>query len=51
MCRKISALEYYMKALESDENTKWSQVNSCSICMCELYDEIEIPDTEDGKHD
>ena len=46
--REISPLEYYMKVKSQDESAKWEEINKCAICMCEVFDEIQIDKKDDA---
>ena len=37
-------MEYYITCKESDATCKWDELNSCRICMCPLYDDIDEGD-------
>lgn len=44
----ISPLEFYVSCKAVDATAKWEELNSCRICMCELWEDLE--DTgNDGK--
>jgi hypothetical protein len=38
---EVSPLEFFIKSKAKDSSVKWEQINSCSLCMCELYEDIE----------
>ena len=37
----ISPMEYYLTSVNIDPTCKWEEINSCSLCMCPLFDTIE----------
>ena len=43
--KEVSPLEFFICNLTQDPSCKWDEVNRCSICLCELWD--EITDAED----
>ena len=38
--KHISPLEFYVSSKAKDNSSKWDEINSCCICMCELYPNI-----------
>jgi len=42
----MAPLEFYVSVKAQDPSAKWHEINKCSICMCELYDDI-ITDEEE----
>ena len=40
-CFPAPPLEFYLKSRAADSATRWHQINNCSICYCELYDDIQ----------
>ena len=43
--KEVSPLEFFISNYSQDPSCKWDQINRCSICLCELWD--EIADSED----
>ena len=41
----VSPLEYYVSCRAVDSTAKWEDLNSCAICMCELWE--DLPDEKD----
>lgn len=41
----ISPLEFYLTSKRLDSTCKWEEINTCSLCMCDLFDDID--DTSD----
>ena len=39
--KEISPLEFLIANYTQDESCKWDEINQCSICMCELWDNIQ----------
>lgn len=40
----ISPLEFYITSMAADPTAKWDQLNSCTVCMCELFEDIDDTD-------
>jgi hypothetical protein len=38
---EYTPLSYFYDNKAPDKNLKWEQVNSCAVCMCELFEETE----------
>lgn len=47
----MSPLEFYNTVKSQDHSAKWYEINKCSICLCEVYDGIEVPEEEEKGHD
>ena len=45
----ISPLEFFVSCRAVDDTAKWDDLNSCSICMCELWDDITDEDNDTVK--
>lgn len=45
----VSPLEYYVSCRAVDNTAKWEDLNSCSICMCALWDDLETEETDNAK--
>jgi hypothetical protein len=43
---EIAPLKYYKLIKSQDNLAKWVEMNKCSICLCELYDDIEDDEEE-----
>jgi len=43
---EIAPLKYYKLIKSQDNLAKWEEMNKCSICLCELYDDIEDDEEE-----
>jgi hypothetical protein len=43
----MAPLKYYLDIKSVDNSAKWNEINKCSLCLCELYD--DIIDNEDEK--
>ena len=41
----MAPLKYYLDIKALDKFAKWNEINKCSLCLCELYDNIN--DDED----
>ena len=49
--REMSPLEFYNTVKSQDHSAKWCEINKCSICLCEVFDDIEVPEEEEKNHD
>ena len=45
--KEMSPLEFYSTVRNQDAGAKWHEINKCSICQCELYDDIMINEDEE----
>ena len=37
----VSPMEFYLTCKAQDNSSKWEEINSCCICMCPLFDDID----------
>ena len=37
----ISPLEFFLTSKRLDSTCKWEEINTCSLCMCELFEGID----------
>lgn len=37
---EIAPLKFYQQIKSQDNLAKWEEINKCSLCLCELYDDI-----------
>ena len=47
----MSPLEFYNTVKSQDFSAQWHEINKCSICLCEVYDDITVPEEEEKGHD
>jgi hypothetical protein len=47
----MSPMEFYNTVKSQDFTVKWHEINKCSICLCEVYDDISVPEEEEKGHD
>ena len=38
--KEITPLKYYLNIKSQDNKAIWEEINKCSLCLCELYDDI-----------
>lgn len=43
-------IDFYISVKSKDYSAKWTQINRCSICMCEIFDDIEIDEEQEDKN-
>jgi len=39
-------MDLYCSVKAQDYSAKWDEINKCPVCLCELFDDIEIDEDE-----
>ena len=39
-------MDLYISVKAVDYSAKWEEVNKCPLCLCELFDDIEVDENE-----
>lgn len=43
---EIGPLKFYLNIKSQDNKAKWEEINKCSLCLCELYEDIQDQENE-----